>query len=120
MKEQIEIVLEVMRENYRQRNKRTQEHTMIMGEDWLKEREDDFCNGLVAVEHRRYWKIISYEDSKMFHGSVAGFIVKAGDKKFKEGDMLKASGWSAPARNYARGNVLDGRGVADTQWTGIM
>ena len=119
MKEQIEIVLEVMRESYRQRNKNSQTVTTILGEDWLKEQEEDFSNGLVAVEHRRYWKIISYCDSKMHHGSVRGFIVKAGDKKFKEGDMLKASGWSAPARNYARGNVIDGTGVAGTRWTGI-
>ena len=51
--------------------------------------------------------------------SVKGFIVKSGDKKFREGDMLKAAGWAAPARNFARGNVLDGTGFNNARWTGI-
>ena len=51
--------------------------------------------------------------------SVSGFIVKAGDKKFREGDMLKAAGWAAPARNFARGNILDGTGLNNARWTGI-
>ena len=37
-------------------------------------------------------------------------------KKFKKGDILKAAGWNAPARNAARGNILDG-GYA-INWTG--
>ena len=52
--------------------------------------------------------------------SVWGFVVKVhNDKKFRFGDILKAAGWATPARNFARGNVLDGdlRGV---RWTGAM
>ena len=35
---------------------------------------------------------------------------------FKKGDLLKCAGYAAPARNKARGNVLEG-GFA-IQWTG--
>ena len=41
-------------------------------------------------------------------GSVWAFIVKEDDGKFKKGDILKAAGGNAPAKNSPRGNVLDG------------
>ena len=77
---------------------------------------EDYCNGLRVEENRRYWKITSGRRNQR---SVSGFIVKDGDKKFREGDMLKAAGWAAPARNFARGNVLDGYRVNEVRWTGI-
>ena len=50
-------------------------------------------------------------------GGVKAFVVGVdNDKKFKKGDILKAAGWNAPARNAARGNILDG-GYA-INWTG--
>lgn len=50
--------------------------------------------------------------------SVWGFIVNTeNDKKFKYGDILKAAGWNAPARNAPRGNVFDGYEI---RWTGPM
>ena len=52
-------------------------------------------------------------------GSVWGFVVNTDkDKKFKKGDILKAAGYAAPARNAARGNVLDGN--YPIQWTGPL
>ena len=52
-------------------------------------------------------------------GGVSAFIVKTeNDKKFKKGDILKPAGWAAPARNAARGNILDG-GYA-INWTGPL
>ena len=49
--------------------------------------------------------------------SVWGFVVNTdNDKKFKKGDLLKAAGYSAPARNFARGNILEGGYTS--RWTG--
>jgi hypothetical protein len=57
-------------------------------------------------------------------GSAAGFIVNTdNDKKFKKGDLLKAASWKAPARNFARGNVIedtvDSLRTGPIRWTGV-
>ena len=52
-------------------------------------------------------------------GSVLAFVVGVDtDKKFKKGDILKPAGYAAPARNGARGNVLDGG--YPINWTGPL
>ena len=112
MRNEIEKVLESMREDYCRWSRSGRDTSKKI----LSDMERDFCEGLEVTEGSRYWKIIS---DKRGSRSVCGFIVKAGDKKFREGDMLKAAGWNAPARNFARGNVLDGRGVNEVRWTGI-
>ena len=109
MRNEIEKVLEAMREDYKRWS--GPERSQIKDE-----MTEDYCNGLEVSEGSRYWKITSGRRNQR---SVSGFIVKAGDKKFQEGDMLKAAGWAAPARNFARGNVLDGTGVNEVRWTGI-
>ena len=117
MRNEIEKVLEAMREDYKRWSNRCARHESSAHYSKIKnEMEENYCNGLEVTEGSRYWKITSGRQSQR---SVSGFIVKAGDKKFREGDMLKAAGWAAPARNFARGNVLDGRGVNEVRWTGI-
>ena len=52
-------------------------------------------------------------------GSVWGFVVNTdNDKKFRKGDILKAAGYNAPARNKARGNIVDGGYTI--RWTGPL
>jgi len=117
MRNEIEKVLEAMREDYKRWSDNCARHESSAHYSKIKnEMEEDYCNGLEVTEGSRYWKITSGRRNQR---SVSGFIVKAGDKKFQEGDMLKAAGWAAPARNFARGNVLDGTGLGNARWTGI-
>ena len=73
---------------------------------------DQFLDKLYVEEGRKYLKIVKEDGQK----TVWGFIVKEDDKKFKAGDILKAASWASPARNKARGNILDGG--YNIQWTG--
>ena len=71
-----------------------------------------FSDSFVEKTGSKYIKIIS-------NNSVKAFIVKTDkDKKFKKGDILKPAGWAAPARNSARGNILDGN--YPINWTGPL
>ena len=70
-------------------------------------------------EGRNYFKIVI--DKHGNQQTVAGFIVKKDTKKFKKGDLLKAASWSAPATNFARGNVFEEDSMQKCiHWTGIM
>ena len=118
MREAIEKVLEAMSEDYCRWSSACASHDSAAHSRIKAEMEENYCNGLEVTEGSRYWKITGTNGGGS-QVSVKGFIVKAGDKKFREGDMLKAAGWAAPARNFARGNVLDGSGVDNVRWTGI-
>ena len=118
MRNEIEKVLEAMREDYKRWSDRCAKHDGSAHSRIKDEMTENYCNGLEVTEGSRYWKITGTSGSGTSR-SVKGFICKDGDKKFREGDMLKPAGWAAPARNFARGNVLDGRGVNEVRWTGI-
>ena len=79
--------------------------------DIRKKMIDEYNDGITFKAGSKYIKI-------MTNRSVHGFIVNTTkDATFKEGDILKAAGYSAPARNFARGNAL--RGIFNNmQWTG--
>lgn len=73
---------------------------------------DKFCDELGYSEGSKYIKITNNNG-----GSVWGFVVATdNDKKFRKGDILKAAGFNAPARNHARGNIIDGG--YSINWTG--
>ena len=78
--------------------------------DIKNEMNEKYVKGLVATKGKKYWKIIQ-------NNSATSFIVAVeNDKKFRKGDILMAASWNAPARNAARGNVIDGEyGI---NWTG--
>ena len=70
------------------------------------EMKANFADGISVEYGRKYIKVIKTLGSQRM---VWGFIVGVdNDKKFKLGDILKPAGWKAPARNAARGNILDG------------
>ena len=71
---------------------------------------DNFMESIEFKGGSKYIKVIR-------ENSVWGFIVNTeSDSKFKYGDILKAAGWAAPARNKARGNVFED--LSWVQWTG--
>ena len=76
-----------------------------------KNMQEVFANAWQVKEGPKYIKLIS---KNMVHS----FIVKKAFKHFKEGDVLKAASWAAPALNQPRGNVLDGN--YHMQWTGPL
>lgn len=77
---------------------------------YMKDQLDKWDDLMEVKYGNKYIKIIR-------ENSVWGFVVNTeNDKKFKLGDILMAAGWAAPARNAARGNVLDGG--YSIRWTG--
>ena len=73
----------------------------------------EFDEGLSYKTGSKYIKITRER------GGVWGFVVNIdNDKKFKKGDILKAAGYAAPARNFARGNIIDGGYTV--RWTGAL
>lgn len=71
---------------------------------------NEFIENFQIKFGNKYIKIIN-------RGGVAAFIVNTDkDNKFKMGDILLPAGYAAPARNHARGNILDGN--YEIRWTG--
>ena len=79
---------------------------------YFKESVDEHDSKMQVKYGQKYIKIIR-------ENSVWGFIVNTdNDRVFKKGDILKAAGWNAPARNAARGNIFDDDYFI--QWTGPL
>ena len=73
----------------------------------------EMIDRLSVEEGRKYLKIVKTDSQT----TVWGFVQKADDGKFRSGDILKAASWASPARNKARGNILDDD-FTWVRWTG--
>jgi hypothetical protein len=79
--------------------------------------------GKHSVEFQKGSKYIKVVHSTSWNNgpsakSVHSFVVLSHkDGKFQFGDILKAAGWAAPAKNFKRGNVLTGE-FAGICWAG--
>ena len=78
-----------------------------------KKMNEDYANNFTITYGKKYIKITEKG------GGVKAFVVGVdNDKKFRKGDILKAAGYNAPARNAARGNIFDGG--YPINWTGPL
>jgi hypothetical protein len=78
----------------------------------------DLCDNKFDVTFERGRKFIKVVKTSWGSRSVHSFICIQPHGKFQFGDILKAAGWAAPAKNFARGNVLNPSSYANHKWTG--
>jgi len=79
-----------------------------------------FTHSTYAVQFelgRKFIKVVSAHGDG--HRSVHSFICLVPHGKFRYGDILKAAGWAKPAKNFARGTVLDTDSYKNHRWAGI-
>jgi hypothetical protein len=78
----------------------------------------DLCDSKFDVTFERGRKFIKVVKTSWGSRSVHSFICIQPHGTFQFGDILKAAGWAAPAKNFARGNVLNPSSYANHKWTG--
>ena len=83
---------------------------MAADTDIRKKMVQEFNESVRVDEGSKYLKVVR-------SGGVHSFICKEDMGKFKKGDILKAASWAAPAKNFARGNLIEGD-FSKIRWTG--
>ena len=78
---------------------------------YSKDQVDKWDNLFRVETGKKYIRVVK-------ENGVFCFIVREDSGIFKKGDILKAAGYRAPAKNSARGNVLTGN--YNIQWTGPL
>lgn len=85
--------------------------------DYDKHTIKEFAEGLDAPnQDAKYIRIVCGNGTP--NCRVWGFVVNThDDPKFKYGDILKAAGWKAPAKNFARGSIFKPEDFKNFRWT---
>ena len=74
----------------------------------------EFTQSTQVIKGSKFLKVVK-------RGSVQSFICVKPQGKFVVGDILTAASFSAPAKNFARGNILDVTSYENrVRWTGAM
>ena len=111
--EGLDTLVELAKEDYRKWSEMSSKFDGA-SHSRLKIKEDmiaDYNREISYSAGSKYVKVVT-------GNSVWGFVVRVhNDKKFRFGDILKPAGWKTPARNFARGNVIDGN-FGGVSWTG--
>jgi hypothetical protein len=86
--------------------------------DYNRWNKDLVSSGNYGVTFERGRKFMKVVNSSWGQTSVHSFICIQPHGKFQFGDILKAASWAAPAKNFARGNVLEVSSYTNHRWTG--
>ena len=78
----------------------------------------DVSDAKFDITFERGRKFIKVVKTSWGSRSVHSFICIQPHGKFQFGDILKAASWAAPAKNFARGNVLELSSYNNHRWTG--
>lgn len=80
-------------------------------------KDSPFSFAIEAQEGPKYIRLVRVEffnGERTKGGSAFGFVDKT------NGNVLKAAGWKAPAKNFARGNIFaEDFGLGRVYWTSI-
>ena len=94
------------------------DHLIIDYYTWDKTPMDLKADAKFNIDYRRGRKFLKVVKEYWGSKSVHSFVCVKAHDQWKVGDILKAASWAQPAKNFARGNVLDPKSYANHKWMG--
>jgi hypothetical protein len=85
---------------------------------WDKSGVDLRAESKFEIDYNRGRKFLKVVSKHYGSTSVHSFICVKAHDQWKVGDILKAASWAQPAKNFARGNVLNPASYSNHRWTG--